>query len=1090
MNAIKWKNRSIGTKIIMPLVALMILMVIAINLSVHYFVNSYFEKYIMENAKKDGEVISNEIERLKSSALSSLEWFGSSARITDALRAQNREEAIELGQTAMKAFGLEYIVITDAKGDVFVRAHDPENFGDSIANQINIQNALKGEKSVGIESGKVVKFSVRAGAPLKDSAGNIIGAVSTGYILGSAETAQRFGSMLNKEVLIFEGDTCIASTINPEDKDFISGTKLDESTVEKTIGKGEFFYNDVKLAGETYIGAYVPFQDASGKYAGVVFCGEKKDPIYQISRIISLIISAVVVLLAAVLLVLLLFIIRAIVTPLKQLTAASKKVSEGDLNISLDLDSTDEVGVLSNAFKTVTENIKALIGETNHLTEAAFHGDFSVRSDALRFKGSYQEIVSGLNGVIESFVIYFNNLPTPVLIVDNNYRIRFINNAGAALLGRSPEELIGGEYEQLLPVAASDGKASGCRRAIADGKMHHSQGSLLVGGKYYEVNTTAVPVRDKDGVTAGAFEVVQDLTEIKAAFREAQEQKELVENKIQIAARQQDYQKNEVARLMEALKKLAQGDMNIDLCPASADEDTEEIRNNFVVIDDYLMKSIAIIKAYIAECDKIIEAAIGGDLASRGDTEKFAGEYKAMIVSINQMLDILSAPLYEAKDILGKMAVNDFSKQMSGEYKGMLKELEESVNTVQSSLLEIENIFQTVAKGNTEGLEELERLGRRSDNDKLIPASIEMMRSIKNLIDESNLLADAAVNGNLKLRGNPERFEGGYRKIIQGLNTTMDAVSAPMREMGTVLSRLAEKDLAVSMTGDYPGDYAQIKDAMNLTLRNLNQVMTDIDRAASEVESAADQVSATSQSLAQGASEQASSLQEIGATIAEISEHATHNADNAKHANQLSVKAKSDAESGNDQMVKMLNAMDEIKESSKYIGNVIKVIDDIAFQTNLLALNAAVEAARAGAQGKGFAVVADEVKSLAARSAEAVKETTQMIETSIARIQDGYQIANETASALKMIIRGISDAEEIMGTISKLSVQQATAISEIKTGISLVADVTQSNTATSEESASYSEQMAAQAQALKAMIEEFQLKEEVRLLSEPAGRIF
>lgn len=304
------------------------------------------------------------------------------------------------------------------------------------------------------------------------------------------------------------------------------------------------------------------------------------------------------------------------------------------------------------------------------------------------------------------------------------------------------------------------------------------------------------------------------------------------------------------------------------------------------------------------------------------------------------------------------------------------------------------------------------------------------------------------------------------------------------KEQIRVAQSLAQGDLTVSV------DVRSEKDLLNKSLEDLveslNPLISSIISASDQVAAGSNLVSDSSMVLSQGATEQASSVEELTAAVEEVSSQTNLNAQNADKANELTRDAKADADNGNARMKEMLRAMDEINESSGKINQIIKVIDDIAFQTNILALNAAVEAARAGQHGRGFAVVAEEVRTLAARSAHAAQETTDMIEFSIQKVEIGTKIANDTAEALTQIVDKVDKAANLVGSIAIASREQALGIEQINQGIMQVSQVVQANAATSEESAAASEELSSQAAQLKKTVDVFKVKETGSALEEDA----
>ena len=274
----------------------------------------------------------------------------------------------------------------------------------------------------------------------------------------------------------------------------------------------------------------------------------------------------------------------------------------------------------------------------------------------------------------------------------------------------------------------------------------------------------------------------------------------------------------------------------------------------------------------------------------------------------------------------------------------------------------------------------------------------------------------------------------------------------------------------------YVGDYQNILTALKHIRQQLNDTLNSIGHAVTEVNLAASQVSSGAQVLSDGATRQASSVEEISASMFELSGHVENIAQSANEANGLVGKSKDLITDSNEYMAHLVKAMEEIEDKSAKISEIAKTIEDIAFQTNILALNAAIEAARAGQAGKGFSVVADEVRSLAAKSAEAAKTTTMLIDEAIAAIHGGADMTHKTAESLGSVVEQASLVGEIVSQISNACEEQSMATKQLTAAIEEVSGVIQTNSATSEESAAASVELSSQAVAVSHMIEQFKLR--------------
>lgn len=320
-------------------------------------------------------------------------------------------------------------------------------------------------------------------------------------------------------------------------------------------------------------------------------------------------------------------------------------------------------------------------------------------------------------------------------------------------------------------------------------------------------------------------------------------------------------------------------------------------------------------------------------------------------------------------------------------------------------------------------------------------------------------------------------FNSGDEIEIMGnsLGEMVNSVGEYIKDIRTVLDGIAAGDLTVRPNAAYNGEFGGIKTSLENILSSMRTLMNEVGKSAEEVRQGAAQLAASSSQLSAGAVTQASAVSDVAETVRDISNKTEHNTENVKRALETVQTANAQAQAGSESMAQMLGAIREIENSSQEIGQIIKVIDDIAFQTNILALNASIEAARAGEAGKGFAVVADEVGNLAGKSAEAAKQTGQLITSSIAAVNRGADLAKTTSNALSGIVEGVEEVSRVINDISEANDLQNAAVNRISANMNEVNSGIHNTSSTAEESAAASEQLSALASSLSDAVNKFKM---------------
>ncbi len=481
-----------------------------------------------------------------------------------------------------------------------------------------------------------------------------------------------------------------------------------------------------------------------------------------------------------------------------------------------------------------------------------------------------------------------------------------------------------------------------------------------------------------------------------------------------------------VTPLTEALaisKRISAGDLSSDIRVISKDE-TGQLLQGMKEMQERLTQVIEV------DVQSLVDSSRKGDLSQRIELSGKQGFYKRLSTGVNDLVEVSDSVVNDTVRVFGALAKGDLSETISKPYEGAFNQLKQDANGTN--------------------------------------------QKIKQVIEgDIQAIIDAAQVGDLSRRIDLQGKEGFFRELSSGINELLNTLGQVFEEVADVMGTIAKGDMTKAMTGDYKGQFTVVKNDINATRDNLEEIIFKLRDSAVQINSSSEEITAGNTSLSNRTEQQASALEETASSMEELTSTVRNNSDNAQLANKLATTARETAEHGGEVVGNAIKAMDEINTASSKIAEIIGVIDEIAFQTNLLALNASVEAARAGEQGRGFAVVATEVRNLAGRSATAAKEIKSLIQDSVEKVKAGADLVNESGETLSEIVIGVKKVGDIVSEIAAASLEQSSGIDQVNQAVTSMDELTQQNAALAEETSAASASMTDKASEMNNMMNFF-----------------
>ncbi len=803
-----------------------------------------------------------------------------------------------------------------------------------------------------------------------------------------------------------------------------------------------------------------------------------------------------------------------ITQPIRSSLKIASAIAEGRLDNDIPIQSTDESGQLLTALEAMQSNLRK-------------------SRDDLKKQMELERIQAAENGRIKQAL---DNVTANVMVSDEDLNIIYMNKEVQSMFDKNQQEL-----KKEIPAFNADKllgqnidafhKDPSYQRNMLKNLTSTHEAEIIIGRHVFKI--IANPVFDEDKKRLGTVVEWEDLT----SHRQAEKQ---IEVAIQSAVAGKLDTRLDIEQFDGFLQVIAEGVnkmLDAIVGPLTVASNylekissgnipkpiTDEYKGDFNKIKRSLNASIESINRLVSDANELSDAAIKGRLDKRADANKHNGDFKLIIEGVNRTLDAVISPLKTAANYVERISQGDIPDPIEETYKGDFNTIKNNLNTCISAINLLIDDAAELSKSAVMG-----ELSARADSskhqgdfrkiidgvNKTLDAVINPLKTaanyveriskgdipehitdkyqgdfnaIKNnlntcidaiqlLIDDAGSLADAAVKGLLEKRANADAHQGDFKKIVQGINNTLEEIVNPINLCKDVMITLADGDLTNQINTQLQGDFSDLKDAVNASVTNLFQLVNKILTTSNLLSESSTNIEQGVYDLSQRTEEQASSLEETAASLEELTATVKQNTESSQHANEMANQANEQAKLGGEVVTQAITAMEEINDSSRKIADIIGVIDEIAFQTNLLALNAAVEAARAGEQGKGFSVVASEVRDLAGRSSEAAKDIKNLINDSVFKVQEGTRLVNESGSTLSEIVTSVTEMTNIMADISRAGEEQYAGINQVNQAVTQMDQMTQQNAALASEASSSSQAMNQETRNLINLISAFKVE--------------